>query len=50
MFGFNVSKATVSVGQCVQTTGGAVLVRSEVADADDDMLVLKGRGQTEDVV
>lgn len=50
MFGFNVSKATVSVRQCGKTMGGVVLVRSEVADADDDMFVLKGRGQLEDVV
>lgn len=31
--------------------GDVVIMRSEVADADDDdMFVLKGRGQLEDVV
>lgn len=50
MFGFNVFKATVSVRQCGEIMGDVVIMRSEVADADDDMFVLKGRGQLEDVV
>lgn len=50
MFGFNVSKATVSVRQCGEEMGDAVVMVTEVADADDDMVVLKGRGQLEDVL
>lgn len=50
MFAFNVSKETVSVRQCGEGMGDAVVMVTEVADADDDMVALKGRGQLEDVL
>ena len=50
MFAFNVSKATVSNGQCGGMMGDVAITRSEVAEADDDVFVLKGHVQLEDMV